>query len=213
MSKKKLRPCGQDFSCLFLSALKTYKSLLKPKLKSQMKNIFNQKVVLSFLLLFSLTLTTSLAQTEDVVIVDSDFSNKGGLIASLPINVALIETKMSNNLAQTFKQALAENPNVKNIHLFAPSTDASINLDGQPYNAETIAKQFHPTDFQTHNPITVFVYSCSLAKNALGISLLETISSRTGFNVASCASCDDLKDELMFDYSVRPLTATSNLFE
>ena len=86
MSKKKLRPCGQDFSCLFLSALKTYKSILKPKLKSQMKNIFNQKVVLSFLLLFSLTLTTSLAQTEDVVIVDSDFSNKGGLIASLPIN-------------------------------------------------------------------------------------------------------------------------------
>jgi len=178
-----------------------------------MKTFFNPKTALSFLLLFSLTLSVSMAQTDDVVILDSDFPNSGGLIASLPVNVTLIEAKTSATLAKTLKQALAKNPNVKKIHLFAPSADASIDFGGRSYTAEALGQQLDPSDFSANTGVTVFVYSCSLAKNATGISLLENISSGTGFNVASCASCNDLNEEFNFDYSVRPLNTTSNLFE
>ncbi|MDF0717463.1 DUF4347 domain-containing protein [Muricauda sp. 334s03] len=178
-----------------------------------MKTFFNQRTVLIFLLFFSLSLGVSMAQTDDAVIVDTDFPNSGGLIASLPVNITLIEAKTSATLGETLKQALVKNPDVKNIHLFAPSADASINLGGQSYTVEAIGEQLDPSDFSANMGVTIFVYSCSLAKNAAGISLLENISSQTGFNVASCASCNDLNEEFNFDYSVRPLTITSNLFE
>ncbi|MBA4746890.1 MAG: DUF4347 domain-containing protein [Muricauda sp.] len=178
-----------------------------------MKTFFNQRNILSFLLLFSLTLSVSMAQTDEVVILDSDFPNSGGLIASLPVNVALIEAKTSVTLAKTLKQALANNPSVKNIHLFAPSSDASIDFGGRSYTAAALGQQLDPSDFSANTGVTVFVYSCSLAKNAAGISLLENIASGTGFNVASSSSCDEMGEEMTFDFSVRPLSNTKTIFD
>ncbi|WP_127139013.1 DUF4347 domain-containing protein [Flagellimonas oceanensis] len=178
-----------------------------------MKTIFNQRTVLSFLLFFSLSLGVSIAQTDDVVIVDSDFPNKGGLIASLPVNVTLIEAETSTTLAQNLKHAIADNPNLKSIHLFAPSAEASINLGGSSYSAEAIGQQLNQEDFQTDQNITVFVYSCTLAKSPEGRSLLENIASGTGFNVASSSNCDDMGEELAFDFSIRPLSTTKTIFD
>ncbi|MBW8244917.1 DUF4347 domain-containing protein [Muricauda oceani] len=178
-----------------------------------MKNLFKQKIRLSFVLFFLLTLSVSIAQTDEAVIVDSDFPNRAGLIASLPVAVTMIESDAAANLAETLKQAMAENPSVKNIHLFAPSTETSISMGEMAYTAEVLDQQLTSSDFSTNRDITLYVYSCTLAKNPSGISLLENISSKTGFNVASCASCKELNEEFKFDYSVRPLTITSNLFE
>ncbi|MCR9229057.1 MAG: DUF4347 domain-containing protein [Flavobacteriaceae bacterium] len=178
-----------------------------------MKTIFNQRTVLSFLLFFSLSLGVSIAQTDHAVIVDSDFPNSGGLIASLPVSVTLIQAKTSASLAETLKQAIRANPSVKNIHFFAPSTDASINLGGKSYTVEAIGDQLNPSDFRTHTDVTVFVYSCTLAKNPEGRSLLENIASGTGFNVASSSNCDDMGEELAFDFSIRPLNTTKTIFD
>ncbi|NDV17402.1 DUF4347 domain-containing protein [Muricauda sp. TY007] len=177
-----------------------------------MKNFFSRKTSLSFMLFFSMAIGISMAQTDDVVIMDSSFPNSGGLIASLPINVGLVEANTTATLSQTLKQALTKNPDVKSIHLFVPTGEKSFTLGGQIYTADTL-QQLSSEVFQANSDVTLFVYSCSLAKNNDGKALLETMASNTGFNVASSATCDNLNEAIVFDFSIRPLTITSNLFE
>lgn len=178
-----------------------------------MKTIFNQRTLMSFLLFLFLSLGVSMAQTDHTVIVDSDFPNSGGLIASLPASVTLIEAKTSTTLTETLKQALAKNSSVKNIHLFVPSTNTSIRIGGRSYSAEAVANQLEASAFRTGSDVTVFVYSCELAKTPEGRFLLENIASGTGFNVASSSSCDEMGEEMTFDFSVRPLSNTKTIFD
>nr|WP_321413231.1 DUF4347 domain-containing protein [uncultured Allomuricauda sp.] len=179
-----------------------------------MKTCFNIKALCYLNLILLFTVHVSNAQSQEMAIVDVNYPNSSGLKASLPVSLGLIEVDSEKNLSRSIKQALVQNPEVTSIHLFLPTGNASMDIGGTTYGSNEIIEQFHAEEFMSNNPnVTLLIYSCSLAKNAQGISLMEDISSVTGFNVASCSSCNDLNEEFTFDYSVRPLTSTSNLFE
>lgn len=178
-----------------------------------MRNPFYRKTLPSFLLLFVLMATSGMAQTDEVVIVDSNFQNLGGIMASLQVGTPHIEATENGSFQHVLEQALVLNPNVKIIHLFAPTHSGSISIGNRNYTTEAVNESLDKAVFAAHGAITLLVYSCSLANNQNGVELLQSIASRTNFNVASYASCVSLDNKLDFDFSTKPLKVSSTLFE
>lgn len=178
-----------------------------------MRNPFNRKVLNHFFLLSILMTTGAMAQSNEVVIVDSKFQNLGGIVASLPVGTPYLEAVGNDSFQNVLERALAMAPNTKIIHLFAPTDNNSISIGNGNHTLETISDGLDETVFAEQDGITLLVYSCSLANNPIGVELLQKMASKTNFNVASCASCATLDNKLNFDFSTGPLQVTSTLFE
>lgn len=169
------------------------------------------KVILLICIVF-LTLNLT-AQDADVVIVDENFSNKAGLLASLPVGTPVITTNSQVTLQQALESAITNPATKANIHLFCTSDDSSIVLGNQSYSAENISSSLNQNIFAAVSEKCLLIYSCSLAKNQEGISLMETIADQTNMVVASCFSCESIDEELEFDFTTSPILISSSLFK
>ncbi|HKL91525.1 MAG TPA: DUF4347 domain-containing protein [Allomuricauda sp.] len=181
-----------------------------------MKTIFNQKTALSFLLLFSLTLSVSMAQTDDVVIMDSGYSQKQEIINQLPSNIAILEINRENNPWKTIREYLLANTSVQNIHLFANASYNAFELGGITYNSEQVNQEFEFSMleglYQGTN-IQLLVYDCNLGSNEEGLALLKRISERSYFNIGIPTNCNSVLDgDLDFDHTTMNQPINSSIF-
>ncbi len=150
---------------------------------------------------------TANMQATELVIIGSSFENKIALKASLPIDVVVLEVSYSDELLTKLKNALRNNPNIRNVHLFSGTNEDGIELGNDVFNTTTLdayADLF--TDISEglgHGDVlNFFVYSCSLSNNANGRSFLSRLADETNFNVLSATNCDSIHDEdFVFDYS------------
>ena len=146
-------------------------------------------------------------QATELVIIGSSFKSKIALKASLPIDVVVLEVSYSDELLTKLKNALRNNPNIRNVHLFSGTNEDGIELGNDVFNTTTLdayADLF--TDFsngQEHGDVlNFFVYSCSLSNNTNGLAFLSRLADETNFNVLSATNCDSIHDEdFVFDYS------------
>ncbi|WP_111310092.1 DUF4347 domain-containing protein [Confluentibacter sediminis] len=159
-----------------------------------------------------------LAQSSELVLIDQDYPNKMGIIASVPASVKVVELNSETNIWEQLLRELKANDEFKSVHLFAETTTNKIILTGSNVNQGVLLTDaqmdgFAKADFIT-NKIDLLIYSCSLAGNDSGISLLKNIALQTRLNVASCRSCESLNsDEFSFDFSTARKVITNNLFK
>ena len=150
---------------------------------------------------------TNQASTELVIIGDS-FENKISIKASLPINVVVLEVSYSDELLIGLRDALRDNPNITNVHLFSSTSNEGIELGNDIFNIDTLDTYSNliagisESQKRSSNPLNLFVYSCSLSANANGLSFLNRLGNETNINVLSATNCDSIGDEnFVFNYS------------
>ncbi len=177
------------------------------------------KIKFIILLLFFMNVTNLLlAQSNELILIDQGYPNKMGIIASVPASVKVVELNSETNLWEQLLIELKKNDALRRIHLFAETTSDKIKLsENVVYQGNIITdeqKKSFTNAFFTTNEIDFLVYSCSLAANSSGTSLLKNIALLTRLNVASCQSCKSLNsDEFVFDFSTSGKVVTNNLFK
>lgn len=164
-------------------------------------------------LCIALIVTDLTAQNNDVVIVDEDFPNKTGLMASLPVTVQFFEINTGTTFQHALEKAFELNSNLENIHLFCTSGDSSITIGDKEYSMNNVSNSLNHGKFKVYSNVNLLVYSCSLAKNTQGTTFLEALASETGFIVASCFSCETIDEELQFDFSTSSNFVSPTLFK
>ncbi len=153
-----------------------------------------------------LQLVNTNVPSEELVIIGHSFDNKISLKASLPVEVMLLEVSYSDELLTQLNNALDNNPNITNIHLFSKTNESAIELGNDILNGDTLETYTDVLeDISAHqggNDLNLFVYSCSLSDNANGLSFLSRLANKTKFNVLSATNCNSIRDEgFVFDYS------------
>ncbi|MEM1260546.1 MAG: DUF4347 domain-containing protein [Bacteroidota bacterium] len=154
----------------------------------------------------------------ELVIIGDSFKNKISIKASLPIDVVVLEVSYTDELLIGLRDALRDNPNIINVHLFSETSNEGIELGNDIFNIDALDTYSNLlgaiSDSQkgSSNPLNLFVYSCSLSANTNGLSFLSRLGDETNSNVLSATNCDAIDDEnFVFDYSstnsVIPMTA------
>ncbi len=189
----------------------------KPKLIKPMKTVINLKFLMSFVLLTFLITGVSKAQTNDVVVMDSQYSNKQDVLNRLQSNTDVLEINRENNPWKTIREYLLENTSVQKIHLFANATYNTFELGGITYDTEKVDQEFEFSMleglYQGTN-LELLVYDCNLGSNPEGLALLKQISDRSYFNIGIPTNCSSVLDgSLEFDHTTMNLPINSSIFK
>lgn len=181
----------------------------------RLQNLPGKKTIfLSFFLLFFGL--TCYAQSKSLVVIGDDYPNKESILASVPKSVKILQIDQNDNLWNEVYSVIIEDVQVIDVHFFLKTTDNEIEIGTNKMGIEELENS---SDLQNLSAIVVsnrnpnlFVYSCSLASNPLGLNLLEIIGEKTLFNVLSSANCSSIFDSnFHFDYSSKNLIADTNL--
>ena len=76
----------------------------------------------------------SWAQTDEVVVIDSEYTQKSIVLEQLPQSTTVIEVGHSENPWKTVRHFLEDNTTVKTIHLFADTSNNALQLGGIAYD-------------------------------------------------------------------------------
>ncbi len=182
-----------------------------------MKTVINLKFLVSFLLLTSLIMGVSKAQTSDVVVMDSQYSKKQDVLNRLPSNTDILEINRENNPWKTIREYLLENTSVQKIHLFANAIYNAFELGGITYTTEKVDQEFELSMleglYQGTN-LQLLVYDCNLGSNPEGLDLLQQISERSYFNIGVPTNCSSVLDgSLDFDHTTMNQPINSTIFK
>jgi len=193
------------------------KTLLKPKPILQMETTINPKHLLSLLLFFSMAFSMSWAQGDEIIVIDSEYSQKASVLENLPKNAAVIEVKHSENPWKTLHQYLQGNTKVQTIHLFANTSYNALQLGGIVYDSEMVNQEFELSMlegvYQGTN-IQLLLYECNLGSNADGLALIKKISDKSYFNIATSTNCTSVFDSnFSFDHRTMNQPISSSIFK
>ena len=177
-----------------------------------MKNHVNRKCSTIFFAMFILLIIKVTAQSDEVVIIDSNFENKGGILASLPVSVPYVEINDLMNLQQALEKALDQTNGNTIVHLFTSTTENTIRTGSTVYTRENLSSFFNTAQFNGAEETSLLIYSCSLAKTVEGRALIDEFANTTGLNIFSSSSCTSVRDEIEFNYATSNNTVKSNLF-
>jgi hypothetical protein len=177
--------------------------------------ILNKRATLLFSSLF-FVVSLLKAQYTALMVIDKDYPNKTSLLASSPINVKILEVGDSATLWTKIHSTLSAEASITQTHLFLNTTESTITVGkdslglsdiesmtglGLLKNLVTAARQ-----------IDLFLYSCSLAKNAQGLSLLNALGEQTNFNVLSASNCSTIFDgNFNFNFSSKNKLSQTHL--
>lgn len=172
---------------------------------------------MSLLLFFSMAFSMSWAQTAEVVVIDSEYSQKTSVLEHLPTNATVIEVGHSENPWKTVRQFLEANATVKTIHLFANTSYNALQLGGITYDSSKITQEFELSMlegvYQGTN-IQLLVYDCNLGSNTDGLALIKQISNMSYFNIATSTDCTSVFDSnFSFDHTTMNQPISSSIFK
>ncbi|MHA7831991.1 MAG: DUF4347 domain-containing protein [Flagellimonas sp.] len=180
-----------------------------------MKTVINLKTLISFLLLTLMAIGVSTAQTNALVVMDSQYAQKQDVLSRLPSNSNILEIDGADNPWKTIREYIQENSSMRTIHLFVNATYNAFQLGGITYNAQQVEQEFEfsmleglyqGTNFQ------LLVYNCNLGSNPEGLALLKQISERSYFNIGVPTNCSSiLEGSLDFDHTTMNQTINSSI--
>ncbi|MDT7829500.1 DUF4347 domain-containing protein [Pricia sp. S334] len=146
--------------------------------------------------IFLLTASFTYAQSKDLVVIDSEYAEKGKVLALLP-GSEVLELNSNSNPWEKIRVGLENNKNLNTVHLFVESSYNAILMGGTSYSIETLNNEFELSMMEglySGTNYQLLIYSCNLASNEEGIELLNYIGQRAYMNVASGADCSSVFD-------------------
>ncbi|MBR9854495.1 MAG: DUF4347 domain-containing protein [Algicola sp.] len=182
-----------------------------------MKTLFNPKTLSSFLLLFTLVLSVVKAQSDDVILVDSEFAQKQELLTKIPQGVSVIEINKTVNPWKMVREYLEKNSSVNTLHLFTNTTYNAFELGGILYNESKVGQEFEFSMLEglyAGTNIQLLVYDCNLGSNPDGLALIKKVGDLTYFNIGVPTNCTTvLSSDIEFDYTTLNQPITSSIFK
>ncbi|WP_299434884.1 DUF4347 domain-containing protein [uncultured Maribacter sp.] len=142
--------------------------------------------------------------SKNLVVIDSDFSEKTQIISTLSTNQVLVELNNTTNAWKQIREFLQENSEIKTIHLFANASYNSLQMGGVAYDLNSVNAEFELSMLEglyQGEHIQLLVYNCNLGSNTDGLALIKAIGEKAYFNVGACTSCTSIFDTAFnFDY-------------
>ena len=129
--------------------------------------------------------------SREIAFINASVKDVDSIIAQLDSNTEIVMLEQGDALAQ-INEYLSEHSDIDTIRIFTHGNAGYINLGSTEVNSQYLADNpdafAHWGDSLTEDA-DILIYGCNLAENAEGQSLISTISSLTGADVA--ASIDD----------------------
>ncbi|SNZ00805.1 DUF4347 domain-containing protein [Flagellimonas pacifica] len=170
-----------------------------------MKNPFYRNTLPVFFFLFAFLITGVFAQSNDIVVIDSKYSQKPQVLNNLPSGTSVVEIYSTDNPWKTIRENLEQNPSIKAIHLFVNTNYNAFELGGILYDSTKIDQEFEFSMmeglYQGTN-IQLLVYDCNLGSNPEGLELMKKVSDRSYFNIGVPTNCSSIFSmDLEFDHT------------
>ncbi len=103
-----------------------------------MKNQVNWKSSSFFLMLTILFITRTMAQSNEVVVMDSNYFQKQQVLDHLTSDTPVLEVDASKNPWKSIRSSLEQNRTVFTLHLFANTFHGSLEIGGMDYYSAKI---------------------------------------------------------------------------
>lgn len=158
--------------------------------------------------------TTILAQSTDLVVIDSNYSQKQTLLDAIDPNVATLAVGTEANPFKTIREYLEQHKSVIAVHLFAEATYNTLQLGGKFYDMALMATENELSMLEglyRGDNIQLLVYNCNLGSNEEGLQLLKQLGDRAYFNIAVSTNCTSIfSTDFSFDHTTlnKPVNAS-----
>ncbi|RDY57748.1 DUF4347 domain-containing protein [Flagellimonas nanhaiensis] len=182
-----------------------------------MKNQVNRKSSSFFFVLFILFMIKATAQSDELIIIDSNYSQKQQVLNNKPAGSMVLEIGSEENAWKVIRNYLEQNQSIEALHLFANANYNSIALGSNLYDSEAIDQEFELSMleglYQGTN-LQLLIYDCNLGSNAEGLALLKKISERSYFNIAIPTNCSSVMgNDLVFDHTTLNQPIKNSIFQ
>lgn len=176
-----------------------------------------RKILPIFFFLFAFLTTGAIAQSDDVVIIDSKYSQRQEILDSLPAGTTVIEIKAISNPWKSIREYLEQNRSKQVVHLFANTNYNAVKLGGKTYDINAVDQEFEFSMLEglyQGSHIQLLIYDCNLGSNPEGMALLKKISDKSYFNIAVPTNCSSVFGaELVFDHTTMDQPISNSIFQ
>ena len=182
-----------------------------------MKNQVNRKSSSFFLMLIILFVTRSMAQSNELVVIDSNYFQKQQVLEHLASGIPVVEVDASKNPWESIRQYLEQNRSAQVVHLFANASYNAMELGGKTYDANGVDQEFELSMleglYQGTN-LQLLIYDCNLGSSPEGLALLRKISDKAYFNIAVPTNCSSIFGaDLEFDHTTMNQPVNNSIFK
>ncbi|NDV44791.1 DUF4347 domain-containing protein [Flagellimonas sediminis] len=182
-----------------------------------MKNQVNRKSSIFFLMLIILFVTRSMAQSNELVVIDSNYSQKQQVLDHLASGIPVFEVNAPKNPWESIRQYLEQSRSTQVVHLFANANYNAMELGGKTYDADAVDQEFELSMleglFQGIH-IQLLIYDCNLGSNPEGLALLKKISDKAYLNIAVPTNCSSIFGaDLDFDHTTMNQPVNNSIFK
>ncbi|WP_228238326.1 DUF4347 domain-containing protein [Allomuricauda sp. M10] len=182
-----------------------------------MKNQVNRKSSSFFLMLIILFVTRTMAQSNELVVIDSNYSQKQQVLDRLASGIPVFEVDASKNPWESIREYLERNREVLTLHLFANSGHGSLELSNISYDSAKVDEEFELSMleglYQGTN-IQLLIYDCTLGSDIEGLSLIQKISEKSYFNIAVPTNCSSVfSTDVDFDHTTMNQPVNNSIFK
>ncbi|MDC6364898.1 MULTISPECIES: DUF4347 domain-containing protein [Flavobacteriaceae] len=182
-----------------------------------MKNQVNRKSSSLFFALFTLLLIRVTAQSDEVIVIDSNYSQKQQVLDNIPSGSNILEVDATENPWKAIRNYLEQNQAILTLHLFANASYNSIAIGNNLYDSDAVDQEFELSMLEglyQGNNIQLLIYDCNLGSNVEGLALLQKISERSYFNIGVPTKCNSLiGDDLVFDHTTLDQPVKKSIFQ
>lgn len=187
----------------------------KPKTKT-MRNLLFKKTLPILFLLCLLSISGTMAQTSELVIIDANYTLKQEVLENLSRDFKVLQIDATENPWKNVREFLEQNSSIRSIHLFVNATPTSFELGTKVYDSNTVEGEFEFAMLEglyqgTH--LELLIYDCQIGSNQAGLSLLKTISDKSYVNIAIPTNCNTAFDnDLQFDHTTMNQAVKNSIF-
>lgn len=152
------------------------------------------------------------AQSTNLVVVDSEYSDKEKVISQISTS-KILNLEIGSNPWKAIRETIAANRDITTVHLFVEASYNAIRMGGISYDKKALNDEFELSMLEglyqgTH--LQLLVYNCNLGANGEGIELLSLIGQRTYMNVGASTNCTSIFDsDFVFDFKTREENLTT----
>lgn len=159
-----------------------------------------------FILILGLLVSTVVvSQSNDLVVIDSDYAQQQEVLNSIQADVPVLIVNSSANPFKTIREYLEGHPGIIAVHLFAEASYNSFHLGGTIYTSDEVANENELSMLEglyKGDNIQLLIYNCNLGSNEEGLELLQQLGNRAYFNVAVPTTCTSVfGSEILFDHT------------
>ncbi|MDO6519329.1 DUF4347 domain-containing protein [Zobellia uliginosa] len=170
-----------------------------------MRYLLKQKTLNLFFFLFVMTINGTIAQSNELIIIDSDYAQKQRVLEKASQSIPMLEINKSGNPWRTIRNYLEQNRKITTLHLFANTSSGALKLGGVTYDSAKVDQEFEfamleglyqGTNYQ------LLIYDCTLGSNKEGLQLLDKIGGMSYFIIAVPTNCSSVFNTgLEFDHT------------